>query len=282
MPRRHPAALVTVFTLLVLVLALVACSDDDPVTPPEDENFALTVTVLDAAGQPLVDEPVHLMPRLPDGILPIGKDGVAAVPPAVVIPFTVPRACLVDMEVRDVTGATVRTLIADHEAPPGAHQVVWVGDADEGGLLSGGWFEVVLSCRDAGADTVAFTAARGMLMVAFDQDARAHGRTGPEGRLTITDRRVVPAFWELPPHDFTNEDGEVVGTYTLTTDTWIWADGVLTSNDAVDGPQEVTVRPTSALRASTSTSAAAAAARRVVEAADDGYALGRPFPIPYN
>ena len=36
--------------------------------------------LIDAAGQPLVDEPVHLMPRLPDGVLPIGKDGVAAAP----------------------------------------------------------------------------------------------------------------------------------------------------------------------------------------------------------
>ena len=129
MPRRRRLAASTVaIALIALVSLLVACSEDDPSTP-EDTSFALTVTVLDAAGQPLADRSVHLLPRLPDGILPIGKVSERAMPPAVVVPFTVPRACVVDLEVRDVAGDPVRTLMADHEAPPGRHQVVWVMDS---------------------------------------------------------------------------------------------------------------------------------------------------------
>ena len=60
-----------------------------------------------------------------------------------------------------------------------------------------------------------------MLMFLVDADQTPY-MTGDDGTVTITDRRTVPGLWDLEPMMFVDENGEGLGLWTLTPETWIW------------------------------------------------------------
>ncbi len=267
------------FILAAPVLWLTGCSDEDSVAPTEE--FAIDITVLDAAGQPLADRSVIVMPLLPPGVLQ--DDLQAAMPSAVQIPFQVPDPCLVDLEIRDVAGATVRMLLSGDEAPAGQHTVVWNGQDDAEVDRYTGWYAAVLTCRDATTGEVLFTDARDMLMATVDFD-RTEFRTDSDGKLTITDRRVVPGFWDVPEMRFTDENGNLTGLHTFTRWTQIRAAGDRVEFEAVDGRQSYTLQqPTLNLDAPAGATAAAITSSLVdVPPVDGEFELGNPRPNPFN
>lgn len=267
-----------VLSSLAAALVLTAGCDDDPAAP-EDTSFALTVTVLDADGDPLADAPVVIIPALPPGVLQDGK--AAAMRAAVTLPFTLPGDCRGDLTIVDVAGTPVRQLLVAHELPAGRHAVVWNGQDDEGNAMNTGWYTAILVCRDAATGALVYEGQRHLLLIHVDGD-RTPFRTGDDGTVTITDRRIVPAFWTLPPVRHVDESATLIQEFALTTSTEIRAAGARITVALEDGPQEVTVQA-SAL-------AAPAQAAPVVSAplgAADGddpvpVIFGDPYPNPFN
>ena len=86
--------------LIVPLLTIPACSDDDPATPADD--FQVTVQVTDEAGDPVEGLALSL---LSDNPYLLYKSGIAAMS---VIEFAQGRECRVVLSVEDVEGRQVR------------------------------------------------------------------------------------------------------------------------------------------------------------------------------
>ncbi|MEZ4386168.1 MAG: hypothetical protein R3D98_01055 [Candidatus Krumholzibacteriia bacterium] len=267
--------------LLAAGLAVLAVGCSDEASEPAVEPFSITVTVLDPAGTPLANTPVVILPALPPGVLQDDKQAGRAMPAAVAVPFTVGDDCRVDLEIRDVAGGHVRQLVDDVEARAGAHTLHWDGRDDDGADQLTGWYEAVLVCRDAAAGEVLFEASRNMLRIDLDSDLTPF-TTGADGTVTITDRRLVPGFWDLPAVRQIDENGDWVGLFVLTEATQLRAAGGRTTFDAVDGPQSVTVHAAAA-----GSAPPAAVTRSGVDLPSrrdgpEGFALIDPRPNPFN
>ena len=269
------------FALLVALLslaALTACSDDP--AGPADDGFAITVTVRQPDGQPVAGAPVVIAPALPEWIWPWAGAVSAAMPAAVRIGFEVAEDCVSTMVIRDVAGAEIRTLAEDFPTPAGAHH--WMWDGRDFGMVHRptGWYEVELTCRVDGVETFHDTSSMLMFLVDADQTPYV---TGDDGTVTITDRRTVPGLWDLEPMMFVDENGEGLGLWTLTPETWIWAGGTRTTVTVEDGPQDVVVTasagPVAPAPGAAVAPVAAAGARAGIE---PEYRLGQPAPNPFN
>ncbi len=262
-----------------LICLTAGCSDD--ASQPADEPFSITVTVLDADGQPLADAPVVVLPDLPPGVIQDDKQAASVMPAAVRLPFIVAQICLVDLEILDVAGDHVRQLLDGFEAPAGRHEVVWNGRDDEGGDTLTGWYEAVLVCRDAESGEVLYEGSRGMLRIDVDSDLTPFV-TGVAGTVTITDRRLVPGFWDLPPVLHVDENGDVLGEFTLTEATQLRSRGGRTTFDAVDGPQAVTVQATVTGKAVVGVTWTERGGIRDGRDDPGAFALEHPYPNPFN
>jgi hypothetical protein len=263
---------------LLIMAALAACSDDP--AEPEDDGFAITVTVRQPDGAPLAGAPVLIVPALPEWIWPWGAVAAATMPAAVSIGFEVPEQCTTTMVIRDVAGAEVRVLMEDYPTPMGAHRVLW--DGRDFGMIHRptGWYEVELTCRVDGVETFHDTAS--MLLYIVDYDLTPYV-TGDDGTVTITDRRTVPGLWDLDPMVFVDESGDPLGMWTLTPETWIRVGGSRATLTAVDGPQDVTVTVSTAPAATASgVIAAPIATVGARDGIDPQYRLIQPYPNPFN
>lgn len=201
-------------------------------------------------------------------------------PAAVRIPFQTADTCRVRLEVRDVAGDLVRELI-NEELPNGPRQVIWDGKDDDGHDAHNGWYQVAMTCRDD-ADTILFADTAEMLLIRID-----HGqtplRTGSDGRVVVTDPTWVPGFWDLPPVQALDENGDLRGEFDLTTTMQIRAVGERVEFEAVEGTQTVTVQELGKLDATV-----APALRRPLDRSEAlcdppiFYRLGNPCPNPFN
>ncbi len=77
--------------------------------------------------------------------------------PQTTIDFSLPRSALVTIDVYNLLGETIRTLVSQ-TMPPGRHAVIWDGRDDDGGEVSSGVYFYRLRADD-------FSATRKMLLV---------------------------------------------------------------------------------------------------------------------
>jgi len=211
--------------LLAALAAWPGC-DDEPTQP--DDALAITIVVWDAEGLPVAGVRVASMPAVPASFWSPPESGIAT-PFATLIPFSLPEPGLVRLEVRDVTGAAVRLLLDDVDLPAGQHEVFWDGRDDDGAPRPGHWYGVHLAVGDQVLD-------QSTILCVCDPDWHSLGETAADGRLVLTDRTLVPAFWSPPP----------LGDVTATTATLLRledADGASmnVTFDAIDGAQNVVV-----------------------------------------
>jgi hypothetical protein len=218
-----------------------------PVWQPDYESFRIEVLVLDPAGEPVPDADIAVMPALPSSVFPWGP-GRGDARPAVVIPFDLEEQLAVRLDIQDITGAPIRTLDLGAQ-PAGAHQLVWDGNDDLGEPMFSGWYEAVLRISAYGGDPYwTVVDSTSMLKVVPDPERIRVAVTDAEGRALITDRRLVPAFWDPPPLTHRDENANDLGLFELTTETWLYVAvpgsefvGTWASVDAIDGAQAVEV-----------------------------------------
>jgi hypothetical protein len=138
-----------------------------------------------------------------------------------------------------------------------------------------------MACRDD-ADAILFADTAEMLLIRIDHD-QTPLRTGSDGRVVVTDPTWVPGFWDLPPVEALDENGEIRGEFDLTTTMQIRAVGERVEFEAVDGTQTVTVQDLGKRDAMV-----APAFQRPLDRSQalldppTFYRLGNPRPNPFN
>ncbi len=261
--------------------------DLDAVWNPEFETFRFEMLVVDQAGDPLEGVAVGSLPALPESVWPWPPNNEPT-RSRVAIPFELTEPLPVRIHIQDVTGAVIRDLPLGHLAA-GEHRAIWDGRDESGITTRSGWYEVVILFSEYGGDPY-WTAvdSAGVVHVPFDTGHVSLGETDADGRLVITDRRLVPALWDLPAVTFRDENGDDIGTYELTTTTWLncrsdVSGGAWAVVEAVDGAQAVPVSllPPDGHRAPSG-------GTMVVDKGDGPdnppppISLGGPFPNPFN
>jgi hypothetical protein len=282
------------YFLLLLVVGLgiltVGCSDDDCPICPDDESdsFEIVLTCVDEAGQPLANVSVGAMSALPESVWPFAPNSFLEKSRAA-IDFELAEPLRVKVLIRDVERNLVDTISEEHLVA-GPHRVTWTGRYEDNNVHTpAGYYEAVLLVDEGEELGWAAVDSIGLYQAAFDVGQFSFGTTDSNGKIRLTDRRMVPAFYDHLPISITNESEELLGQMPLTTTTWLncqsqggrsgW--GVL---DAVDGIQEITV----VLNENTedSTGPAGLIARPAVAPQagpkDARAAFGYAYPNPFN
>jgi hypothetical protein len=197
------------YLLILMALLLVsACSDDDPVVPPE---FKVTIEVTDPQGDPVEGLDLSLtmdLEFLQDKQDPPGR-------PAVAIPFELDQETIVRLSIDDITGSEVR-LLGEQVFPAGSHTWVWNGLDDKGGRLSSGVYHAHLVVHDVETEQELLDETKVMFMAIIDPGRFSAGTTDADGKIELTDERLFPALFEVEDIPAVNENAEIMGTIEIT------------------------------------------------------------------
>lgn len=242
---------------------------------PQPVPFAIDLVVAhDAAGlDPVANARIGGMPAVPGWAWPDG----ALARSSVAIPFELGQQSTVSLVMKDVTGEKVCTLV-EGERPAGQHTVIWNGLDDGGMPTPGGWYQVTFAAAVAGVVVAADSA--GVIKGSFEPDQYTWGVTDAGGRVRLSDRRLVPGFRDLPPVTATNQEQVVVGTFEVTTRTWLSVEGAgwVVLDDLVDGYQQITA----SVQASPLDKLAAPGHRGADDPPPLQTRLRPPYPNPFN
>ncbi|MFO7652702.1 MAG: FlgD immunoglobulin-like domain containing protein [Candidatus Krumholzibacteriia bacterium] len=234
---RHHQPMAASGCLLLALLTISGCSDgSDPLEP---EPFSVTIEVVDAAGDPVEGLRVSLSPDVAGVEWPFPA-GTAA--PGATHPTSVPPPARTEVTVEDVAGRPVYSQTFT-EAPV---QFTWSGVDDAGDHVHDGWYEMTAMVFEQGGNVPSAVVTHPLLLLTGTPEVSSAGTTGADGRLIVTDRTYVPAFWDPAPMPHTDEQGNVIGEITITTATRVVLladDGAVMTHvfEAVDGPQTVPI-----------------------------------------
>lgn len=208
-----------IFAIALLAAALGLLSACNDSTKPDDD-FKVTVRVVDTAGDPI--EGASLMLVMDSGFY---QDVKRADKAATGIRFTVPIASPVLLNIEDAAGGWVKTLVAD-TLPAGQHQVLWNGTDDAGTHQYSGLYWVRLR---AGTDPEHpdFDERQPMYMALIDYDQATLGTTNAKGEMVLRDKRLFPALYGDVDMHALDENGDDMGPFPLTAATrfYVWVPG---------------------------------------------------------
>ncbi|MCP4572836.1 MAG: hypothetical protein GY838_10830 [bacterium] len=260
--------------LLAALSLLPACSDD----PAEPEPFAVSVKVVDTAGDPVPGLKMNVTSNndfLQDHI---GKAAVA-------IPMTIIAETRVCVTIEDVAGRVVRNLV-DQQLPAGQHRIVWNGRDDTDVHLHSGYYVARLVVHELGTDAVIWQGTAPMLMALLDSDHSPVGVTDDRGKIVLRDMTLFPHLYDLPPFSARNENGEIMGQLELNeemiftfgdtiTHTRMYVVTEISGSDRLEflwAPRPAPAPP----KAQTTMPV------RIVPAAEPDYGIGPVYPNPFN
>ena len=150
----------------------------------------------------------------------------------------------VDIDIVDLDGE-VRRNVFDGPRAAGSNLFQIDGTNDDGSDLGGG---VYIVRAVVGADTLRFTTVRDVLPDGEEGPfGRLLGRTDAEGRVVVTDRTTVPAFYGIDSVGYTDDLGFSLGELRLSRSAEIVvfsADGDERASETVrfeDGPNDVEI-----------------------------------------
>jgi len=274
--------------LIIVALALVVCGcNDDEDCPTCPEDFQITLTAVDADGAPLANVAIGSMPGVPAGVIPFQGPDTPADRSRVTLPYTLDAVYPVKIVIRDIEDSHVATLI-DEALDMGQHTIIWNG-MYEGTFTTSpsGYYKAVLMIDDDDLPGLTAVDSVGLLHTPFDPGHFCNGVTDAQGRVVLTERRLVPGFWSPPELTHVIEDGTVGDAFALTTETWLFCErpgeapayewGVV---NAVDGPQAITVVFEEEPPAAKAPAGRPAPGKRA--AADARASFGYPRPNPFN
>jgi len=190
-------------TIIMTILLVASCSDDNPVTP---ESFLFTIEVVDTAGNPVSGLKLSLAADLPyyqDGLFSPGKA-------AVVIPFNAAVSCSTRILIKDVSGTQVRELLSS-QIPAGSHHIMWNGQNDEGTHLNSGVYVAHFNAMDLDSGTLIFEDHAAMYMAILDADRNSVGTTDGRGMIKLSDKKHFPHLYDVPDIPALNENSEQIG-----------------------------------------------------------------------
>ena len=197
--------------LLLPAIALLGagCSDDG--TTPGDDQFKVTITVVDGAGQPVPNLDLALVS---DNDFLQDKGAPAEPGPEKAragIQFVVPVPSRVTLYIRDIEGRPVRTLLSE-TFPAGVHSSYWDGKNDAGDHQMSGRYTVYMTLLNE-EEILIGEASVDILMALLG--SHPVGTTDANGRITLTDQRLFPHLYEREPITAMNESGEEIGMIEL-------------------------------------------------------------------
>ncbi len=196
--------------LLAALFVLPACSDDDSVTP--GKNFSLTINVVDTSGDPVPNLELSLWN---DSDLLQGKTPDKA---ATKIEMVQPIAARVRLTIEDIEGQTIRVVL-DEELFAGSRYVMWNALDDEDIPQPSGRYTARLQGFDIETDELSYDGSFDIWLAMPDLQAGQVGAaTDRNGQIVLTDMRLFPHLYDRPPMIATDENGQTMGVFTLTSD----------------------------------------------------------------
>ncbi len=214
---------------LIVTSALVflgACNDGGTIVDPEP--FHVVLEVVTPSGSPVSGLELGLAPDTPfyqDGKSPVlraslrenglGQPRPSPFNPVLTIPFEVTQPGTVSIAIEDVAKETVR-LLGREAVPAGSHAWMWNGMEDDGIFAPSGVYYVHLTQVDTETATMMLDVRRPVLLAILYPSQRVMGTTDAAGRIVLSDRRLFPYLFDVEPFPAVNEDGEVIGSITLT------------------------------------------------------------------
>lgn len=210
--RRFPVlGMVLVAAGLAALTGIGGC-DDDPAGPGDGLPFSFELTVQTAIGAPVRGLEIAL--NVP--LLGAGLDRAAKA--ATVAHFCASDLLDADLEVYDLDGDLVRTLMKDYPAQPGIHAVVFDGRDDLGEpILGTAVLDIRLELRSPlDGSLVATDSFRSVLYTGLDAEQRpVLGTTDFQGRIVTTQRRLFPFLYDLGDLIRYDESAESLGTFMI-------------------------------------------------------------------
>ena len=205
--------------LLALLLLVMASCSDDGTSPAGDGDFLFQLTVQEPDGTPVPGlEATLYVPTVPEFIGKSASAGArAALRPYASVRYNVSARARVRIQVFDLSGAPVKTLI-DQVQDAGAYALAYNGTTDEGTALIG---TVVLNCRyralDETTNAVLYAdSTYAVLLTGIDAYRRPSlGTTDGEGIVSTSDRLLFPGTYELPQLIVVNENADEIGHFAI-------------------------------------------------------------------
>lgn len=200
---------------LVLLLALggFGCGDDDPVKP-EDE-FQVTLAVVDTAGNPVPDLQVSMFNVFPGCYCKDSTDPFLAFDGAdkarVTFLWEAAQAAQVRLTIRDIEGQVVRDLYDGCVLQAGLYSAVWVGDDNDGSRLPSGRYTLEMVATDTTSGNTVFQDTHDMYMALGT--SYTHGPTSEYGRIVFSDKKLFPQLYDREVMPLYDADGTVLGSW---------------------------------------------------------------------
>ena len=271
------------FSILLAALLVAGCGGNDPVVPV-DTSFGVTVTVVDGDGAPVEGLNVNIVNDVFVDADKIDDPGDAFVS----LPIQVLQQATVRVLVRDIEGATLRTIVSA-TMPAGRHIVQWDGRDNDGAAQPAGRYTLsVIAFPGVGSNPL-FSDSVDVYLRRTGASFTL-GVTDAQGVFRTTDTRVLPSLVILPAMIATDATGQRNGILDLlpTATITVWRDGEhpVSAAIAVDyGPNAVTlVYAPAGLKAGTTQAShrTTRLARPAAKADTPRWELGDPYPNPFN
>ncbi|HOX26202.1 MAG TPA: hypothetical protein PLL30_08430 [Candidatus Krumholzibacteria bacterium] len=201
----------TIILGVLASLALLGACDDS--TEPDTMDSDIRGHVVDAQGEPVAGATVILQHDV-DPPLPFAHDK-----PQTGIEFDLPEAGPVTMWIASFCDGDTLRMLVDGELPPGQHVVVWDGLDDAGRVLPDGVYRMHL--RTEAGETHQELALLHVGYEGLDPDAVVAplAVTDDEGEFTLSQECLPFGF----TFDRLDENGDPIGTSTITREVRIWA-----------------------------------------------------------
>lgn len=200
----------TLTLLLVLSLGLVACGDDS--TEPPVNTFSLQMQVLRPDGTPVEGLTVAMW-NMSESLAAFLQDVVPKRRAATRVDFALPQRSICSLNSYDLEGKLLQSVFEADTLEAGRHAVVLGAGIDYNAGVKVMRYELVAQDPETGAEL--FRDAKYMTPVHLDIQRMTNGKTDAEGRFEIDDRTVVPGLYDLGEQPAVNENGEIMGHFTL-------------------------------------------------------------------
>lgn len=213
--------------LMVIAALLAGCDDTDPLVP--DEDFILSIMVMDTDGQPEPGMTVArlnslqgIVPSFSGGIVLEAADTLSSSYPnpfygSTTVEYSIDDTREVLIEVLDWTGGLVRTVVNGRQNPV-SHTVQWDQKDESGGTVINGVYFFKLTLSDT-LDVHEMQHSETIDCTVFDLMERYRhdgmGVSDPTGFFSTSDLDLFPSIQGHDPQSARNAVGAETGTFSF-------------------------------------------------------------------
>lgn len=211
------------YLVTVLLLSLMILSCDKTTKTKPDTCFSLNIEVVDTLGNALPNYDIVLYPYFgEESALLNNASREHKLRLNTTIPINFPDlasdSISLKLDIYDVDNNHIWAITKVTSTQNNFCYLYWNGNTELSTQISDGVYKAILTVLTPGIDTSTWNDTIWMWVLKYDPV----GQTDSHGKLTITDRKLFPSFYNIPPMDLTDyNNSEIESDYSFTQSTYI-------------------------------------------------------------